>query len=502
MTSVTVAAVDLGAESGRVAACRFDGRAMQLEVIHRFTNQPVAVEGRLHWDIDDLWRNVSAGLEQLGSRSTVASTGVDAWGIDFGLYREGALLEAPLSYRDPQRRAAFVRAIEVWGPTRLYEATGTYPLEINTVFALLAEARTRPALLGSADLLLMLPDVFHRFMSGSAVTERTAASTTGVFDVTAGQWATSLMDRIGLPTRFLPEVVAPGTDIGALRAGSSVAGLARTRVIVPAAHDTASAVLAIPRLGPDTMFISSGTWSLVGVVLDKSIRNEAAFRAALTNEAGYGGTVRFLRNVLGLWILQECRRQWQSEGREVSYDELAVLAADEPPLQAFVDLNAVEFLAAGNMPGRIQRACATHSMTVPQTMGQVARVAIDSLALAYRLTLDDLEQVLGRRIVGIAVVGGGTENAVLQLATASATGRPVTCWAREATAIGNATAQLASLGEVHGLDEIWDLLEASTPKRTFAPETPERWHDAAARLRSMRQDAAERDDKAAAPDGA
>jgi rhamnulokinase len=485
MTDVTVGAVDLGAESGRVAAGHFDGRSIQLDIAHRFPTRSSTVNGWTRWDVDDLWKNVSAGLDKLGAEGLVASVGVDTWGVDFGLYHGGKLIEAPLCYRDPHRVAAFADAIRELGAAALFEATGTHVLEINSIFALLADSRSRPGLLESADLLLMLPDLFHRMLSGSSVTEYTAASTTGLFDMRTKRWATSLMDRLGLPTHMLPAVVVPGTCVGTLQTGSSISGLADTKVIVPAAHDTASAVLAIPQLGPDTMFISSGTWSLVGVVLDEPVVNADACRANLTNEGGFGGKVRFLRDVLGLWTLQECRRHWRSEGREVGYGTMAGLAADEPPLQAFIDLTGVDFVAAGDMPGRIRRACAVQGMPVPETVGQIARVAIDSLALAYRLTLEDLESVTGGLIESVAVVGGGTENAVLQQATASATGRPVTCWAGEATALGNAVVQLAALGEVRGLDEIWQVVEASSAPRTFAPMSTAPWDEAANRLRGM-----------------
>jgi len=485
MTRLTVAAVDLGAESGRVAAAAFDGTRIDLDVRHRFVNSPIESDGRPRWNVDALWADIAHGLSELGADEIVASVGVDSWGIDYGLYAAGSLLESPVTYRDSHRIDEFQRAVARFGADRIYSATGVQLIEINSLFGLLSDAHDRPELLASADLLLMMPDVFHHRLSGSRVTEFSSASTTGLFDLASGSWAADLLDDLGVPTHFLPDVAVAGTDVGPVTGDLAVAGLSGTRVILPAAHDTASAVLAIPHAAADTLFISSGTWSLVGVVLDEPIVSARARLTNLTNEGGYGGTVRFLRNVIGLWVLQECRRQWQREGIEIDYETLVRLASIEPELRSIVNLNAVEFLAPGDMPARIREFCQRHGQPVPETMGQVARVIIDSLALGYRLTKDDIESVTGVPITSVAVVGGGGQNALLQQATASATGLPVVCWAKEATALGNAAVQLHTLGELDSVEQIWDVVAASTQVQSFEPRDPGRWNSAAAQLRAL-----------------
>jgi rhamnulokinase len=486
MSDLTIAAVDLGAESGRVAAVRFDGDKLNLDVVHRFVNQPTERDGWLLWDTDSLWREISFGLDTLGASTTVASVGVDTWGIDYGLYDvAGTLLDSPTTYRDAHRVAAFDKAVARLGADRIYSPTGTQLIEINSLFGLIADADERPQLLAQADLLLMMPDVFHNKLSNSRVTEFSAASTTGMYDIGKRRWATELFDELGLPSGFLPEVVAAGMDVGPIRGDLATGGLSGTRVILPSTHDTSSAVLTIPHASSDTLFISSGTWSLVGVVLDHPIVSSRSRRASLTNEGGYDGSVRFLRNVMGLWVLQECRRQWKREGIDVDYDTLVRYAQAESSLGSTIDLNAIEFLSPGDMPTRIREYCRSRGLVVPETLGQIARVIIDSLALMYRIVLEDIQSITGIPITSIAVVGGGGQNALLQQATASATGLPVVCWAKEATALGNAAVQLRTLGELESVDQIWEVIASSTHTRTFEPRHSSRWDQAAAQLRDL-----------------
>ncbi|MBC7723165.1 MAG: rhamnulokinase [Burkholderiaceae bacterium] len=486
MTALTVAAVDLGAESGRVAAARFDGTRLHVDVHHRFVNRAITTDGWLRWQTDALWAEISSGLTSLARRTPIASVGVDTWGIDYGYYDEAdALLEQPTAYRDSHRVDVFERTVREQGAGRLYDATGIQLMEINSLFGMLADARLRPDVLARARHIRLMPDVFHHRLSGSTATEFTAASTTGMLDMATGTWAMGLLDALGLPTSILPEVAPAGTDVGGVIGELASAGLRGTRVILPPAHDTASAVLAIPNAGSDTLFISSGTWSLVGVVLDNPIITPASRRANLTNEGGYGGTVRFLRNVTGLWVLQECRAQWLREGTEVGYARLVELAGEATPVASVLNLNETVFLAPGDMPARVRASCVANGMPVPDTMGEVARLVIDSLALSYRLAADDIEAVTGVPIRSIAVVGGGGENALLQQATAPATGLPVVCWAREATSLGNAAAQLRTLGELDSIHQIWEVVAASTQTRRFLPQPSGRWHDAAITLRAL-----------------
>lgn len=481
--SVDVAAVDLGAESGRVARVAFDGERLTLGETHRFEHLPEPADGKLRWDLEGLWGNIADGLAAVAANGSPAAVGVDAWGVDYGLLDgAGELVERPTSYRGTERVDAYDRAIERWGGAGFYAASGIQVMPINTVFGLLADLDLTPELVGRAERMLMLPDLFHHRLSGATVTEYSAASTSGLLDMRDGRWSAELLDRVGIPERLMPEVAQPGTDLGPVIGALADRGLAGTRVILPAAHDTASAVLGLADRPASTMYISSGTWSLAGVTLPAPIISETSQALNLTNEGGPYGTIRLLRNLMGLWILQECRRQWRREGLELSYDDLVAAASAEPALVSVVDVNDTEFLAPGDMPERIRRHCAEHGQPVPQTPGAVARVAIDSLALGYRRTAQLLAELTGVPITDVAVIGGGSRNALLQQATADALGVPVTCGPIEATALGNAAVQLSALGELGGIDEIAAAIRASEPTTTFEPRDRHPWSAAADRL--------------------
>ena len=341
-TARTVAAVDLGAESGRVARVDFDGERLHLDVVHRFTHTPRDINGVLRWDLAVLDGGIRHGLAALADGDTdIASVGVDSWGVDYGfLDRDGTLLDEPTCYRDGRQVVAFDHALDTLGARSLYPATGVQLTPINTVFALASDAKTMPARLERASTLLMLPDVFHHLLSGSRVTEYSAVSTSGAYDMGRNVWATDLLDELGIPTHFLPEVVQPGTDVGALKPDLATGRLSRTRVVVPPGHDTASAVVGTPLADPHGLYISSGTWSLVGVEVPDPVIDDQTQVRNITNEGGYASTIRLLRNVTGLWLLQSCRRVWASEGRSYSYPELVAMAADAPGLASIVNPDA------------------------------------------------------------------------------------------------------------------------------------------------------------------
>ena len=484
----TVAAVDLGAESGRVVRATFDGERLDATEVSRFAHLPRPVDGILRWDLAGLTSAITAGLGALGEGAPVASVGVDSWGVDYGLLRaDGTLLDAPTCYRDPRQLTALDDALATVGRDRLYRSTGTQVNEINTVFALLSDARTTSRL-DDAATLLMLPDVFHHLLSGSRVTEFTAASTSGLYDMVAKRWAVELAEELGLPARVLPEVVPPGTDLGPVVGALGEGPLAGTRVVAPAGHDTASAVVATPFTAPGALFISSGTWSLVGVETPHAVVTPESEAANLTNEGGYAGTTRLLRNVMGLWLLQECRRAWTRQGLELSYAELVELAAQEPGLRSVVNPNAPEFLAPGDMPARVQSHCDRTGSPVPETPGAVARCVLDSLALSYRTTVEDIAAVTGIAPPAVHVTGGGARNGLLAQATADATGLPVHCGPVEATALGNAAVQLVALGELADVAEVRAVVARTTEIRTCSPRPDARWEEAAARLRQMTLD--------------
>jgi rhamnulokinase len=495
-TQTTVAAVDLGAESGRVAKVTFDGSRLDLDVVNRFPHSPANVGGVLRWDLDTLWTGVRDGLAALGAdTSTVASVGVDAWGVDYGLVdADGALLDNPTCYRDHRQVDAYDLALDTIGASRLYAATGVQVMPINTVFALASDARTMPGRLERAATLLMLPDVFHHLLSGTSVTEYSAASTSGCYDMAENRWATSLLDELGVPTHLLPEVVPPGTVVGPLLDDLATGGLRGARVVLPPGHDTASAVVGTPLADPAGLYISSGTWSLVGIEVPQPVITDATQARNITNEGGYAGTIRLLRNVAGLWVLQSCRRDWQAQGRTYSYPELVQLAEAARPLRSLVNPDAPDFLDGQDTPARIQRYCAATGSPVPETPGEIVRCVLDSLALSYRAVVDDLQEVTGQRIPSVNIVGGGSHNRLLSQLTADASGLPVHCGPVEATALGNAATQLVALGELAGLADIREVVAASTPMTTYDPRGGGAWDAAFDHLTTLlRRDRQRRD---------
>lgn len=472
-----VAAIDLGAESGRVAKVSFDGERLSLDVAHRFSHTPHVVDGILRWGFDDLRTGVLTGLRVLAAGDDrISSVGTDAWGVDYGLLDPtGALVDEPTSYRDARQSSARARVLDEFGPSRIYDVTGVQIMDINTIFALASDATEHPDRLKRADRLLMLPDVFHHLLSGSTVTEYTAASTSGCYDMAARRWATGLLDDLGIPTHMLPEVVAPGTDVGPLLPQHAVGSLSGARVVLPPGHDTASAVVGTPLASPDGLYISSGTWSLTGIELHRPIISDRTRVANITNEGGYGGTIRFLRNVAGLWVIQSCKREWAAQGTELSYPELVALAGQAPGLRSVVNPDAPEFLDGQDTPRRIQEYCRWSRQPVPVTVGEIARCVFDSLALSYRHLVSDLRQITGLAIPTVNIVGGGSNNALLSQLTADAVGTPVMCGPVEATALGNAAVQLAALGELDGLADIRSVVSASAAPTTYLPRTHERW---------------------------
>jgi rhamnulokinase len=485
MTSRNVVAVDLGAESGRVVLGRFDGAGVALTELHRFPTPPRPHDGHLRWDLQGIWSQIRTGLAAAGQAAgTVDAVGVDAWGVDYGLLgRDGRPLGDPVSYRDPRARDMVGEAIGRVGRERLYLATGIQILELNTVFQLMAEARTGS--LERAERLLLIPDLFHHLLSGATVAEYTVASTTGAYDMAGGRWATELLGDLGVPTHMLPEVVDAGTDLGPPRL--EVPGFGAARVIAPPSHDTASAVVGVPLEDPDAAYVSSGTWSLVGVETREPVVNEAAMAANLTNEGGAYGTIRLLRNSSGMWLLQESRRQWAREGREYSYDDMVRLAASVPAGASIVNADHPDFLAPGDLPARVRAYCARTGQPAPADDAALIRCVLDSLALGYRRTLDDLAAVTGRPAPAVHVVGGGSRNQLLNQAVADVTGRPVIAGPVEATAIGNIVVQLIALGDLQDLAQAREVVRAGAgPEiRRFEPSATGRLAERYGRYREL-----------------
>jgi rhamnulokinase len=467
-------AVDIGAESGRVVAGRFDGERLALEEVRRFPNRPVLAAGTLHWDALGLFAALLDGMRAAGP---AASVGIDTWGVDFALMdRAGRLLGNPVHYRDG-RTAGMLEEAErrVPGGER-YARTGVQLLEINSVYQLLAMRVRDDPMLEAGRELLMMPALLSAWLCGVAVNELTDASTTGCYDPVSGGWALDLMERLDVPGRLFGEVVPPGTELDRLLPELESGAC---RVIATASHDTAAAVAAVPfEPGRSAAYVSSGTWSLVGVEVARPALVPAALAANLTNEAGLAGTWRLLRNVMGLWLLQECRRAWSRIGPDRSYADLFALAAGARPFGPVVDPDDTRFLRPGDMPEAIARACLESGQPAVREPGEVVRCVLESIALRYRWALDRLEAVTGTPISVVHVVGGGARGELLCQMTADATGRPVVAGPVEAAATGNLLVQALALGMVGSLAEARDLVRRSVRPRTYEPRRDERWDEA------------------------
>ena len=485
MTRSVALAIDLGASGGRVVSGSFDGRLLELEEIHRFENGPVAMGGELVWDLVRLWREVLDGLRAAAARHgrTVSSVGVDTWGVDFSLLTaDDALVANPVCYRDARTRGMLAAAEKIVPRDEIFAATGLQFMEINSLYQLLALKKRHPTLLAAADRLLMIPDLVHWLLSGERSNERTNASTSQCFDPQRRDWAFSMLDRFGLPRHVFGTIVEPGTDLGPLRPEvASETGLSGVRVVVPGTHDTASAVAAVPApeppsARPDWCYVSLGTWALVGAELDQPLVTPACLDRNFTNEGGVGGTTRLLKNVCGLWLVQQCRASWQRAGKEWSWDQLTALAAEATPLVTLVDPNDPSLVAPSDMPEAIRGLAKAAGEPVPETTGAMVRAALESVAAAIRRTLAELDGLVGRRIGRVHVVGGGVKNALLCQMIADATNRPVVAGPVEATAIGNLLVQLLSRGGSVDLRAVRSVVRDSFELRHYEPRDAARWH--------------------------
>jgi rhamnulokinase len=485
----TMVAVDLGAQSGRVAVGRFDGDRLEVEVTRRFANVPVKTRDRLHWDSPQLCRDVLEGLGAAGEGAeAVDSIAVDSWGVDFGLLdRAGQLLGNPVHYRDVRRARAFDRALERVPARELYERTGIQLLAINSLFELAAMADEGDPALDAAETLLMIPDLLHHWLAGSRVTERTNASTTQCLDADHGGWATDLLERLDVPTGFLPVIVAPGTDLGRLTSDVATrTGLGAARVIAVATHDTASAVVAVPFRAVGSAYISVGTWSLVGVEVGQPVIDDVTFAANLTNEVGVAGTYRLLRNVTGLWLINECRNAWARAGRDYTFEELDALAAEAPPLRALIEPNDPRFDEPGDMPQRVREFCLATGQSEPGDAGAVVRCILESLALKHAQTIRLLAGATGAAPAEVHIVGGGARNELLCRWTADAMQLPVLCGPEEATVVGNLLLQAIALGELSSVAEAREVVRRSFPPTIYEPRDSPAWQEARERFARLR----------------
>jgi rhamnulokinase len=482
----TIVAVDLGAQSGRVALGRFDGERLSVEDVHRFPNVPVRTRGTLQWDILRLYDGVLEGLRLAGANgSEIDSVGVDSWAVDFGLLdRRGRLIQNPGHYRD-SRRAGAVDGVLARVPGReLYERTGIQLIPINTIFELAAMADDEDPALGIAEDLLLIPDLVHYWLAGTRVSEFTNATTTQCFDPRERAWAVDLLERLDIPGRIFPEVVQAGTVLGPLSPDVvEETGLEGARVIATATHDTAAAVAAIPFGQAGDAYISAGTWSLVGIEVEEPIIGDNTFAANLTNEGGVAGRTRLLRNVTGLWLLHECRRVWLSGNTE--FDELVELARGAPPLRSLIDVDDPLFAAPGDMPRRVRDFCEMTGQSQPEDRGALVRCVLESIALKHQQALELLREAAGARPAAVHIVGGGSRNDLFCQMTADATELPVLAGPAEATEVGNLLVQAMGLGELASLDEARDVVRSSFRPSVYEPSESKAWREARQRLQQI-----------------
>ena len=476
-------AFDFGAESGRAILARLDSGVLTTQEVRRFKNEPVEYGGSLHWDVARLWWEVRQALSGL-EETQLAGIGVDAWGVDYALLGEkGELLQNPYHYRDARTVGVMQEVFRKVPKEEIYRATGIQFMPINTLYQLFAAVRETPSVLKVARKLITVPDLFHYWLTGNAVCEFTNATTTQLVNPLTRTWAKELIDRLELPTHLWGEIVEPGTLLGKLLPGMARnSALADTPVIAPAAHDTGSAVAAISaREGAS--FLSSGTWSLVGTEVDQPVITSEALRLNFTNEGGVQGTTRLLKNVMGLWMLQCCRRAWSArEGHGYEHTELMEVAAHEEPFCCLVDPDHESFLRPEDMPVAIDQFCARTGQPAPKTPAGYARAILESLAFKYRLVLGSLEKLTGRRIEQIRVIGGGAKNRLLNQLTADATGRTVLAGPAEATALGNVAMQMLATGAASTLKEVRGIIERSYPAEVFEPLETEKWNRQAERF--------------------
>lgn len=464
-------ALDVGAESGRAMVAIIEDGGLRLDEVHRFPNVPVCLPTGLYWNTFGLFHDMLAGIRMAGTQSRrLDGIGIDTWGVDFGLLGpDGALIDNPRHYRDARTNGIPEKVFATVPRGEIFRQTGIQFMDLNSLYQLYATRLTAPHLLDDAATLLFMPDLFNYFLTGEKRAERTIASTSQFYNPTAGRFATELLERLSIPAKLPADIIEPGTRLGSLRPEIAAAcGLdAVTSVYATASHDTAAAVAAVPATGVSGWcYISSGTWSLMGVEIERPLINDASLAANFTNEVGVCGTIRLLKNIPGLWVLQECRRAWAQEGRAYTYEQLTEMAAAADARETILDLE--QFISPGRHPERIREYCRATDQCVPQSDGDVCRAVLYSLAVRYKQVLETLEHLTGNSIGVIHIVGGGSRNEFLNQMTADVTGRRVIAGPVEATALGNAIVQALGTGAVGSLPEARQMVRRSFPVNNYS----------------------------------
>jgi rhamnulokinase len=479
-------AVDLGAESGRVMIGTLAEDRLSLVEAHRFSNMPVRLPDGLHWDILRIWSEIKVGISSAVSMcdKEVDAIGLDTWGVDFALLdKQGALLANPYHYRDSRTDGMFAEAFQRMPRESIFRNTGIQMMEINTLYQLLAMVLRGNPLLGVAQTLLTIPDLFNYWLTGKITCEFTNATTTQCFDPHTRTWSYPLLKAMGLPEHLFQPVIESGTVIDSLNGSlAKEVGAGRIPVIAPGCHDTASAVAAVPAEGKHFAWISSGTWSIVGVEVDQPVVTEQTLKHNLTNEGGVFGKWQLSKNVVGLWMVQECRRAWARQGEKYSYEEITLMAEQGKPLQSIIDPDFSGFLHPEDMPEQIRQYCRETGQPVPQEKGDLIRSVLESIALKYRWVLERLEEVTGTRFAQIHIIGGGSQNRLLNQFTADATQCTCLTGPVEATALGNVIVQGIGLGQIESLEYGRNLVCKSFPPSLYQPGESKKWDQAYLRL--------------------
>ena len=472
-----VLAFDFGASSGRAIIGCFDGDKITLEEVHRFSNDPVSVGGTVYWDVLRLFYEIKQGIIKAKIAGGFDSIGIDTWGVDFGLIdSEGKLMENPVHYRDARTVGLVDEAFKTMPKEQLYGITGIQFMELNTLFQIISLKKYRPWMLERADKMLFMPDLFGYMLTGKMCAEYSIASTSQLIDLDKKTWSKEILDAFGIKESVFAPLVQPGTVLGELsKEVCEECGVDPVPVISVCGHDTQSAITSVPCEDGDFAFLSSGTWSLFGTELDKPIVNETSMNINITNEGGFDGSTGFLKNIIGLWLIQESRRQWKREGKEYSYADLEKLALAAEPFKCFIDPDAPEFVPHGNIPERVREFCRKTGQYVPETVGEIMRCIYESLAMKYRLTFEKLRECTERDYPVIHVIGGGTKDGLLCQMTANSCDRTVKAGPIEATVMGNVAVQLMSDGSVKNIGQARKIVADSSELKTFEPKDTDKW---------------------------
>ena len=460
-----VLAFDFGASGGRAMCGTFDGEKITIEELHRFSNDPVILNGTMYWDVLRLFFEIKQGLIKAKKCGKIESIGIDTWGVDFGLIdSEGRLLENPVHYRDSR----------------------TEGMLAESAFQLLYLLKNRKDLLDRADKMILMPDLFNYFLTGAKKAEYSIASTTQLLDARKGQWSDEVLDALELPKHIFPEIVPTGTKVGELTDEiCTELGLDKIDVMAVAGHDTQCALVAVPSSEEDFIFLSCGTWSLLGTELAEPIINDKSEYYNITNEGGYGRKISFLKNIIGLWCIQESRRQWIREGQEYGFGDLEIMAKEAPSLRCFIDPDAPEFTPAGDVPGRIREFCRRTGQPVPESIGEVVRCINESLAMKYRHAMEEIKDCTGKDYQTVYMVGGGTQSALLCQFTANACGCRVSAGPVEATVLGNVALQLMASGDIKSLGEAREIIKRSQDIKIYEPQNTAEWDEAYERFKKI-----------------